>query len=131
MALAYPDTAHSDLWQVIARDHFITALNDREIKLKLRERDPVDLEAAYKATIRVETYLKAYEIDKDRASTNHRDNVAYRDASYRRDKRDDHKVRQVAQNDNQSTSAVAQMNTEVTRLATQLELLRREKEEVY
>lgn len=36
MALAYPDAAHSKLGQVIARDHLITSLNDRELELKVR-----------------------------------------------------------------------------------------------
>jgi len=47
MALVYPDTAHSQLGQAIARDHFITALNDRELEMKVRIRDPTDLESAY------------------------------------------------------------------------------------
>jgi hypothetical protein len=63
IALAYPDMAHSRLGQVIARDHFIAALGDREIKLRVRDRDPSDLEAAFRAAIRIETYLKAYDAD--------------------------------------------------------------------
>ena len=101
MALAYPDTAHSQLGQVIARDHFIAALGDRDIELKVRDRDPVDLEAAYKAAIRVETYMKAYEGEKSRDASRlaekHNDNG--NDARYRRDKRDDNRIRQVAQNE--------------------------------
>jgi len=63
MALAYPDTVHSQLGQAIARDHFITALNDRELAMKIRDRDPTDLESAYRNAIRVETYLNAYDND--------------------------------------------------------------------
>ena len=69
MALAYPDSAHSSLGQIIARDHFITALNDREIELRVRDRNPCDLEAAFKAAIRVEMHLKAYEAGRERTRT--------------------------------------------------------------
>jgi hypothetical protein len=68
MALAYPDSAHSPLGQVIAMDHFIAALDNRELELKVRDRDPCDLKAAYKTAIRVETHLKAYNADRERES---------------------------------------------------------------
>jgi hypothetical protein len=55
MTLAFPDSAHSKLGQVIARDHFIAALGDRELEYKVKERDPETLEDAFKAAIRVET----------------------------------------------------------------------------
>jgi hypothetical protein len=63
MYLVYPDSAHSALGQTIAKEAFISALNNREFELKVRDRDPIDLEAAFKAAIRVETHLKACEID--------------------------------------------------------------------
>ena len=87
MSLAYPDAAHSPLGQVIARDHFITALNDRELELKVRDRDPDDLETAFKAAIRIETHLKAYEAEHERESQ--------RENRNRRDKFDDQRVRHV------------------------------------
>jgi len=66
MALAYPDSAHSLLGQVIAMDHFISALDNRELEMKVRDNDPCDLEAAFKAAIRVETHLKTYNANRER-----------------------------------------------------------------
>jgi hypothetical protein len=63
MYLAYPDSAHSALGQTIAKEAFISELNNCEFGLKVRDRDPSDLEAAFKVAIRVETHLKAYEMD--------------------------------------------------------------------
>jgi len=51
LSLACPQSAHSELGQIIARDHFIPALRDREMKLKIRDRDPIDLDEAYKVAI--------------------------------------------------------------------------------
>jgi hypothetical protein len=53
MYLAYPLSAHSASGQTIAKEAFITALNNREMELKVRDRDPVDLLAVFKAAIRV------------------------------------------------------------------------------
>jgi len=39
MALAYPGTAHTQLGEEIARDHFVTALADRDLELKVRDRE--------------------------------------------------------------------------------------------
>ena len=38
MAMAYPGTTHTQLGEEIARDHFITALADRDLELKVRDR---------------------------------------------------------------------------------------------
>ena len=42
MALAYPKD-HSSLSRRIARDYFLTALDDSELEIKVREREPLDL----------------------------------------------------------------------------------------
>ena len=42
---------------IIGRDAFIAAL-DRELQIKVRDRDPKDLSAAYEAAMRVESYLR-------------------------------------------------------------------------
>jgi len=47
MALAYPGE-RSSLSEHIARDAFLSALDDAELKLKVREREPIDLDAAVK-----------------------------------------------------------------------------------
>jgi hypothetical protein len=46
MILAYPGTADVTLCEDIAIDHFISALGDRQLELKLREREPKDLDTA-------------------------------------------------------------------------------------
>lgn len=53
MAYAYPDAADTDIYQSMARDAFITALGDRDFELRVRDRDPYDLDSAYR---RVEGY---------------------------------------------------------------------------
>ena len=58
----------SDISEAIARDYFITALNDPELEMRVKERDPVGLEDALKAAIRTETHLRAYEEATERAS---------------------------------------------------------------
>ena len=124
MALAYPDSAHTSLGQIIARDHFITALNDREFELRVRDRDPCDLEAAFKAAIRVEMHLKAYEEGREREPP-------ARQNRNRRDRFEENRVRQVArpvesQNNRQPEAA----DPSVSRLCAQLERAQFEKDEL-
>jgi len=47
MALAYPEE-RSSLADRIARDAFLSALDDPEFELKIREREPADLDTAVK-----------------------------------------------------------------------------------
>jgi len=62
MALAYPMSLDSAVRDIIARDCFIAALGDRDFELKLREREPVDLDEALRMAIRLEAYASAYEV---------------------------------------------------------------------
>ena len=55
MTLAYPGEK-SGLVEHIARDAFLTALNDPEFELKIREREPVDLDEALKLAQRFEVF---------------------------------------------------------------------------
>ena len=57
MALAYPGATDSTLRNVIARDYFLGALTDRQLALKIREREPADLDVAYRLAIRQEAYM--------------------------------------------------------------------------
>jgi hypothetical protein len=85
MSLAYPESADSDLGEIIARDHFIAALNDRELELKVRDKDPPDLDSAFKVAVRAETHLRAHENERDQ----------HRDQRNRRDRADDVGARQI------------------------------------
>ena len=44
MTMAYPGEGTSSLCEQIAKDHFISALADRSLELKVREREPRDLD---------------------------------------------------------------------------------------
>ena len=56
MALAYPDSHGNSVCELIARDHFLSALGDRQLELKLREREPSDLDTALRIALRLEAY---------------------------------------------------------------------------
>ena len=59
MTPAYPGQGASPLCDQIAKEHFITSLGDRDMELKIREREPRDLESAFKHALRLEAYEKA------------------------------------------------------------------------
>src|SRR5664279_2061717 len=121
MALAYPDAAQSQLGLVIARDHFISALNDRELELKVRDRDPSDLETAFRAAIRIETHLKAYEAEHERE--------AGRDNRQRRDRYDENRVRQAGR-PTEVTSQDEVSESVLAKVLAQLEKAQKERDEM-
>ena len=59
MSLVYPGERTSSLCEQIAKDYFIASLGDRDFELKIREREPRDLESAFKHAVRLEAYDKA------------------------------------------------------------------------
>ena len=59
MALAYPGLGQSEVHEIIARDHFIDAIGDHELELKLREREPPDLDSALRLAVRLEAYANS------------------------------------------------------------------------
>ena len=54
MTRAYPGQATSDMGEQMARDHFLSALNDRDFELKIRERFPNTLDEAFKQAVQLE-----------------------------------------------------------------------------
>jgi len=56
-ALAYPDTDHKTR-EVISCDYFIDALANPELGLKIRERQPKDLDAALHIALQLEVWHK-------------------------------------------------------------------------
>src|SRR6218665_2609009 len=58
LALAYP-TEHSELHETIAIRSYINALFDRDLAISVSERDPEQLQEAYKISVRLETYRQA------------------------------------------------------------------------
>jgi len=123
MAFAYPQSAHSELRQIIARDHFISALRDREMELKIRDWDPVDLDEAYKAAIRIETYPRAYKAEKERE--------VEKENKYRSDKYETNRVRQTLESKNHSPSLpVNRADPTVAQLCSQFERSQKEIDEI-
>jgi len=59
MTLAYPEEGTSSLCEQIAKDYFIASRGDRDLELKIREREPRDTESAFKHAVRHEAYDKA------------------------------------------------------------------------
>jgi len=59
MTQAYPGAGSLSLCEQIAKDYFIATLGDRDLELKIREREPRDLESAFKHAVRLEAYNKA------------------------------------------------------------------------
>ena len=72
MALTYPKD-DTPLSRRIARDCFLTGLGDPELEIKVREREPPDLQAAYKTAIRLETLKKASSFREAEAATTLKD----------------------------------------------------------
>jgi len=59
MTLVYTGEGMSSLCEQIAKDYFIASIGDRDFELKIREREPRDLESAFKHAVRLEAYEKA------------------------------------------------------------------------
>jgi len=60
MAMAYPGEK-SSLSEHIARDSFLTALGDAELELKVRQREPKDLDEAVGISQRIEVFRNTAE----------------------------------------------------------------------
>jgi len=61
MTLAYPGESNSSICEQIAKDYFIASLADRDLELKIREREPRDLETAFRHAVRLEAYDRVVE----------------------------------------------------------------------
>ena len=63
VALAFPGSS-SSMKEVVARESFQEALNDRELSLKIKEREPKTLEDAYQMAMRWEVYAVEHDPNK-------------------------------------------------------------------
>jgi len=61
MTLAYPVEACSKLGENIAKDAFLAALDDKELAIKISEREVSDLDSAYRHAVRIEATRKAFD----------------------------------------------------------------------
>ena len=108
MTQAYPGEGTSRLCEQIAKDYFITSLGDRDLELKIREREPRDLESAFKHAVRLEAYDKAVVDDS-------RDQYNGKGQRYRQD---DGLTRKVAQLERKMEQAPTQRSTARQEVAT-------------
>ena len=59
MTHAYPSETSSKLSSQFAKEYFMTALNDKDLELRVREREPQDLDTALKHAVRLQALAKA------------------------------------------------------------------------
>lgn len=71
VTLAYPAPA-SEITEAIAIDAFLDSMADNELSLKVREREPGSLDAAFRTAVRLETYKKTLK-DNESAEGHRRD----------------------------------------------------------
>jgi hypothetical protein len=63
LALAYPKHGSSELSEIVGRDHFLRALDDVELELKIRDREPTYLDAAFKIAMLIEARFKSMDTE--------------------------------------------------------------------
>jgi len=68
MMLAYPGESHTAMAEGFAKDHFITALDDGELELKVKEREPKTLDSALTYAQRLEIYVSSIRQRRQRVS---------------------------------------------------------------
>ena len=117
MVLAYAANANSPLGEELGRDYFIGALGDRELELKVREKEPKDLDTTYRTAVRLEAFARACSDD------------TVRDYRQERTNRDGNLARKVAAIEKTLTERGLDPDARLTGLEEQLKKLHAEKEE--
>jgi transposase InsO family protein/predicted aspartyl protease len=69
VVLAYP-VPSNETTQILARDAYLEAMRDRELSLKVREREPKTIDEAYRTALRLEAYQQTRETDDRRRPPN-------------------------------------------------------------
>ena len=69
VVLAYPVPAN-ETTEIVARDAFIEAIRDRDLSLKVREREPKTIDDAYRVALRLAAYQQASDLEDRRRPTN-------------------------------------------------------------
>jgi len=78
MTLAYLRQASSSLGELVAKDYFLTALDDKEFALKAANKEPCDLDAAYRHAVRIEANEKAFDNQTTTCDNRKRTSDSYR-----------------------------------------------------
>lgn len=73
MTSPYAENVKNEMDGIIARDYFISAFRRPELEIKVREREPVNLEQTQKAALRAEVYFRACNSDRAKDSHNKRE----------------------------------------------------------
>jgi hypothetical protein len=97
MAMANPGAHGNSVCKLIARDHILTALSDRQLELKLHEREPGYLDTALRLALRLEAYASSLKRETDGRSSSPKQR---RD----RDRGDDRLAHRIAQIEKTSAS---------------------------
>ena len=71
MTRAYPGQATSDMGEQMALDHFLSALNDKHLELKIRERFPSSLDEAFKQAVQLEASQETVDSRQGREERGH------------------------------------------------------------
>jgi len=69
VVLAYP-VPSNETTEIVARDAFLEAIRDRELSLKIREREPKNIDEAYRIALRLGAYQNMAEGDDRRRAPN-------------------------------------------------------------
>lgn len=69
VVLAYP-VPTNETTQIIAKDAFLEAIRDRELSLKVQEKEPKSLDEAYRTALRLEAYRRTTDPDDNRRQPN-------------------------------------------------------------
>lgn len=64
VSLAFPGPTNITT-EIVAQDSFLDAMRDKELALKIREREPRSLDETYRIALRLESYKYATEIDRN------------------------------------------------------------------
>lgn len=69
VVLAYPVPAN-ETTEIVARDAFLEAIRDRDLSLKVREREPKTIDEAYRVALRLAAYQHTSELEERRRPAN-------------------------------------------------------------
>lgn len=69
VVLAYPVPAN-ETTEIVARDAFLEAIRDRDLSLKVREREPKTIDEAYRVALRLAAYQQTSEMEERRRPAN-------------------------------------------------------------
>jgi len=69
VVLAYP-VPSNETTEILAKDAFLEAIRDRELSLKVREREPKTIDEAYRVALRLSAYQSASDTDDRRRPMN-------------------------------------------------------------